>query len=336
MDHRKSHVVFDSGSVDEYQKVTAACSTLVAICSSLSPGTMYVLSTRNMKLKFSHTVEAGEINDIQFSLDEKYVVFCTNKKLIVLDAGTGKDVHVIDVPWSDKTFSKLRFVGDSTLIAGLTLAGRKGTLVAKFDVEEGELLESKKVDKIKAPTAMDARAKYIVVAGADLSIAILDVHTLKTLHVMQQVHPFAITSVSLNSREDLLASTSVANTIHVAELPADGEFHRDRATFIWAVSSVILTILIAVAFQLLIKYQIIDSLVVHDKIWNKLDSMKNGSLMSSFQAIKQDIVENVKEATSDDDDNEEQQREDNAKVDDQVDEEEEQQESHQTPAATLL
>jgi prolactin regulatory element-binding protein len=256
---RKSHAVFDSGSVDEYQKVTAACSTLVAICSSLSPGTVYVLSTRNMKLKYSHTVDAGEINDIQFSLDEKFVVFCTNKKLIVLDAGTGKEVHVIDVPWNDKTFSKLRFVGDSTLIAGLTLAGRRGAFVAKFDVEEGELLESKKVDKIKAPTAMDARAKYIVIAGADLSIAILNVHTLKTLHIMQQVHPFAITSVSLNSREDLLASTSVANTIHVAELPADGEFHRDRATFIWAVSSLVLTILIAIAFQLLIKYQIIDS-----------------------------------------------------------------------------
>lgn len=323
MNPRKSHVVFDSGSVDEYQKVTAACSTLVAICSSLSPGTLYVLSTRNMKLKYSHTVEAGEINDIQFSLDEKYVVFCTNKKLIVLDAGTGEEVHVIDVPWSDKTFSKLRFVGDSTLIAGLTLAGRKGTMVAKFDVEEGELLESKKVDKIKAPTAMDARAKYIVIAGADLSIAIVDVHTLKTLHVMQQAHPFAITSVSLNSREDLLASTSVANTIHIAELPADGEFHRDRATVIWAVSSVILTILIAVMFQLLIKYQIIDSLVVHDKIWTKLDSMKNGSLMSSFQAVKQDIVENVKEVTPD-----EQEPEDNVN--------DGQEETESTPAAPLL
>lgn len=333
MSCRKSHVVFDSGSVDEYQKVTAACSTLVAICSSLSPGTVYILSTRNMKLKYSHTVEAGEINDIQFSLDEKYVVFCTNKKLIVLDAGTGKEVHVLDVPWNDKTFSKLRFVGDSTLIAGLTLSGRKGAMVAKFDVEEGELLESKKVDKIKAPTAMDARAKYIVIASADLSIAILNVHTLKTLHVMQQVHPFAITSVSLNSREDLLASTSVANTIHVAELPADGEFHRDRATFIWAASSVVLTILIAIVFQLLIKYQIIDSLVVHDKIWNKLDSMKNGSLMSSFQAVKQDIVENVREKTATSDDEEHQQEHSN---DHNNVEQEEEDEAEQTPAAILL
>lgn len=246
--------------------------------------------------KYTQTTESGEINDLHFSPDEKHLAFCTDKKLVVLEAGTGKEVHNVDVPWNDKTFSKVRFTSDNTLIAALTLAGRKGSLVAKFNIETGELVDNKKVNTIKAPTAMDAKSKYIAIAGADLSIAIVSTESLKTLHVMPNVHPFAITSVSLNEKEDLLASTSVANILHVAELPEDGEFHRDRASFIWAISSIVLTIIIAVLFQLLIKYQIIDSLVMHDKIWDKLDSMKAAQpLVSKWKSVTAEIAGKMEE-----------------------------------------
>lgn len=254
--------VFHSSSVDEYQKCTQASASIVAFCSATSPGTLYAVSPKDLELLYSKKAE-GEINDVHISPEGSKVAFCTAKKIVVLETVSGKQLLTIDRPKEgDKSFSKIRFISEDYIVAALNITGKKGVVLSKYSVSDGSVAVSKKLSsRIKAVVAFDAQGKFAAVGTSDFSIVIVSSDNLKQLFMQTQVHPFAITSISINPAGTVIGSTSVAGTVHFLDIPADGEFHRTRATVKWSVISVILTLLMAIAIQFLVKQQIIDALI---------------------------------------------------------------------------
>ncbi|CAN6638800.1 guanine nucleotide-exchange factor Sec12p [Trichomonascus vanleenenianus] len=262
----KTHQIFinDVVPVGEYQKCTVASAHLLAISASGAPGHLFVLHGRTLKVKY-HMETEQEINDLHFSPDGKRLVVVLNGEIIVLDATTGKQKTSIEADKaSGLVFAKARFVDEDTLVTAANLKTRKGAFVQKYTVAEDniKLVASKRVKRIKAVTAMDARGTYTALGSSDLSIAIVSTKSLSTLEVKPNVHEFAITAIEVSASETLVVSVSAAGTLNVLQMPKDGEFHRTRATVIWSTVSLLITILVAIIFQLFVKHQIIDSLSV--------------------------------------------------------------------------
>ena len=255
----KTYSIFNEGQADEYQKFTGAASESQLLAISSSMGKVAVLEmTKTIKTKYTKAFE-GDVNDIHFSPNGDRLAICTSKQLVILYPKNGREKTTIPLPNKEQSFSKVRFITDNTLVTALNVKGRKGVYLALYNVD-GQLMRSRAVKKIKTLTCFDAKQKYIVMAGSDLSLVVASTRNLKSLQIIENAHDFAITSIALNEPESLFVSTSVANSIRVTDLPANGVFHKNRETIIWTLISIILTIIIAVLFQLFVKHQLLDSL----------------------------------------------------------------------------
>ncbi|ANB14994.1 Sar family guanine nucleotide exchange factor SEC12 [Sugiyamaella lignohabitans] len=268
--------VFSANDSNEYQKCTRVSNSgeLLALSSSSSPGSLYVIETKVLLDRsgsdvtetsdtlYTKTAGSGPINDIDFSPGSDKLAYISDSKLYVINAQTGEENIVVDMPRKDAKFAKLRYISENTVIIAANLNQRKGVVLYKFNPNTGGRIASRALSsKIRAISTMDAGSKYTVVGTSDCSIAIVSSTSLNSLKKLDRVHEIAITSVALNRSQTRIASTSVSGTVRVLELPLDGIFNGGIKSIIYALWSVILIALLAVVLQVLMKRQFFDALI---------------------------------------------------------------------------
>lgn len=244
--------VFNSTDAEEYQKCTAVSSKckLLAVSSSSEKTGLWVLRLDNLKKKYSKPNYA--VQDITFSSDGTILAIATKQALILLDSESGKEKNHIAPPGrTDYGFAKVRFT-TSSIVALLndypSRKGRKGSYLTMFTLD-GTLLNQRQIPKIISASSMDTSEDYTVVGGSDLSLTVVTNKDLKSVMKLNNVHGFAITSISINNSQTRVASTSVANTVHVLDLPEKGSFN-NSTQLIWVLLSVtiILALMMIVLF----------------------------------------------------------------------------------------
>jgi prolactin regulatory element-binding protein len=260
---KASYQLFDSGDVDEYQKCTSVSSNgLLAVSSSLVPGSVYVLSLGDLKTRlYVNTLDSKSINDIHFSPNGERLAYISDTKMYIVEASSGQERLIVDSPRKDVSLAKIRFVSDSEVVVAANVAKRKGVFLYKYDCITGKRIAAKSVNKTKALTCLDAGSKYIVLGSSDSGIVIVSTGSLATLKKVDKVHGFAVTSICLNPAQTRIASTSVSGTVHLLELPDNGIFNGGIASIVYALYSVVLIALLAVVLHFVMKRQMFDDLV---------------------------------------------------------------------------
>lgn len=275
----KTKAIFKSGSVDEYQKCTIVNrdGSLLAISSPQELGTLVVLNIPSLEVKYTHVVKTGPISDVHFDPDTgKFLVYATPDRLVVLNAVTGAEVAHAPQLSLGAAFSKVRFADAKSLIAGINQPNRKGVTLAQYKftgpvpasekkkksesiVSQLILVQKRQVSSVSSITALDVSSKsdgFIAFARADLTVTVASLGNLRPQQTWRDAHPFAVTQVVINPAGTLVASTSVANTVQVADLPSDGIFDRRRQTVYWTLASALLLILTAIIFQVVVKHSV--------------------------------------------------------------------------------
>lgn len=236
-----SHNIFKSTDPNEYQKCTTVGANYLAISSSAKQTGLRVLNLDGLAQLYAkpHVF----VHDVAFSLDGEILAFSTKEELHILDAPTGKELVRVAAPHTDQSFSKIRFTEDDIicLLHQVPPASRskKAVHLAKYTME-GKLKAVRRVPKLVSASAMDSGRDYTVLAGSDLSLTVVSNRNLHVLFRLRDVHGFSITSISINRSQTKVASTSVANTVHVLEIPKDGVFYRGTRSLIWALLSIVL------------------------------------------------------------------------------------------------
>ncbi|ODQ64895.1 hypothetical protein NADFUDRAFT_46725 [Nadsonia fulvescens var. elongata DSM 6958] len=254
---------FDAKDNEEYQKCTSINSEagLVAISSSANPGVIYLIKLADNHLVFKIALDGGDINDLSFSNNGKYVSFVTDSSLGLISIETESIVKSVLGP-REVRLNKVRFSSiDQELIVGGNHPRRTGFSLYKYNLD-GKLIASKKISSSKASmTALDTKNNLIGLAGSNLTLYIVCLDNLKTVYSVKEVHNFPITKVVFNTSGTILASVSAGNTLHIVRIPVDERFHKNRESFLWTALSLAVVVSVAILFNLLIKYQIADDLL---------------------------------------------------------------------------
>ncbi|KAK9479311.1 hypothetical protein V1514DRAFT_328297 [Lipomyces japonicus] len=263
---------------DEFQKLTRFSSSPAKFLALLSSsGKLVNLAFPGLDRQFEPVV-TNDIQDVAFSTDETLLAFTTPKSVTLLLASTGEKIAEYSLPsqLSSASFRGVRFAGEDSrsLVLIANHARRTGASVVKLVVpadidftKQQALPPSRPVvgklhSGIKAVTALDARAGLACVAGADLSVSVVAVDSLKVLKRVRAAHTFAITQVVINPSATAVASTSVAQSVVVIRL--DGAAARKSSNrhvlVTTTVVSVVVILLIAVIVQMLVQRQVLGSL----------------------------------------------------------------------------
>jgi len=152
----------------------------------------------------------------------------------------------------------LRYLDSTTLVAATNHTTRgKGGSIVKYSTAGTKKPIVKQRTLKKSVMCMDVNAKVglIAVACSDMSISILDAKRMTLLTTVNAVHGFTITKVVFNPSGRLLASTSVANTVSVMEIPEGAVFDKGKATVVIVVVSLVFVVVLAVLLQLAFQYQ---------------------------------------------------------------------------------
>jgi prolactin regulatory element-binding protein len=246
---KSTYNLFNSTDPNEYQKCTAVAGKpgLLAVSSSNKQTGLLVLRLDNLKEKYSKPDLA--VQDIAFSSDGKILGFVTKESLILLESETGKEQVRLPPPKrTDYGFAKLRFTDNSIVALLNDYPSRKGNRAAYLAVYtiEGTLVNLKQIPKLASASAIDSTEDHTVVGGSDLSLTVFSNKNLKTVARLNQVHGFSITSISINRAQTKVASTSVANTVHVFDMPEEGAFYLNTYSLVWALLSVALILVLMI------------------------------------------------------------------------------------------
>lgn len=261
--------VFSSGLEDEYQKATAAAGDYVAICNSLTPGTLWVFEAGAIAQGATYAKEfEGAVHDVALSPSGERLAVTTHDKIYVLHTATGK--ALAEIAAGDGSFARARFTSEDALVAAVNAGLRKGWSLRMYSAK-GKLLLQRKIVSTGSATAMDAGSKYVVVASsADCEVYVLSATSLAVLTQYKGAHKVAVTAVAINPAETRIASVSVSGTVHVLDVPEGGIFAGGLTSYVWAILSVAVIAGLAVLIQLtLVKGGALDDLLASSKDYFK-------------------------------------------------------------------
>ncbi|SCU89182.1 LADA_0E14092g1_1 [Lachancea dasiensis] len=227
-DHLKfvASVDLDRSKVPEdYTKLTylSQDGSVAAIASSKLPTVIRILNPN--LLAETYEIETGnDVKDLHFSPDGKVLSYITTSTLEVISIVTGRFIvrkTDFDKNWA---LSKIRFIGDDTVLVAAALRKGNGIVLCKVSLKSGttSVLKTRVVTtKFRGVTSMDvdSEGQLAALAGNDNSVALVKLKNLSVAKFFKQVHSFAITKIVFSPNGNLLASVSAANTIHVIKIP---------------------------------------------------------------------------------------------------------------------
>lgn len=268
-------------NAEDYTKLTyiSRDGSVAAVASSKVPTIIRIVQPEN--LKETYEIETGnDVKDLHFSPDGKVLSYITASTLEVISIVTGRFIirkTNFDKNW---TLSKIRFIGEDTILIAATLKKGSGVVLTKISLKSGtsSVLKTKLVtNKFKGVTSMDVdiNGQLAALASNDNSIAIVRLKNFSVAKLFKQVHSFAVTRVSFSPDSRILASVSAANTIHVIQLPeglptSTSFFEKLMKLFF----NFLLVVMLAAAAQLSYKYNLHHKVYeyVHREYISKNDS----------------------------------------------------------------
>ncbi|ODQ79424.1 hypothetical protein BABINDRAFT_161824, partial [Babjeviella inositovora NRRL Y-12698] len=210
--------VSESKDSSEYQKHTVVSldGVYAAICMSDESGIVTFLKSTERGFTKTYEYKAeSDVKDISFGPDGKSVAIVTSKTLTIVAASIGKPTFKLENFGKD-SLTKVRFIDDEMLLVGASAKNNGGVLLFQISIPQESVLRRLVVSKkVRGLTSMAVSLDEGLVAfsGSDSSVFLLDVTTLRTIHLFKTVHAFAITKVVFSPSGQYLASTSAANTI---------------------------------------------------------------------------------------------------------------------------
>ncbi|KAJ1920761.1 dihydrolipoamide dehydrogenase precursor [Mycoemilia scoparia] len=212
----------------EYQRAVAISNKGDLIASGSTDGMVVVTDCTTLKPEFSPLKAPGEIMDVDFSSDDKYLSVLLKDQLRILDPKKGKTLNVID-PLAKKGDEKVEFRASrfsksesdpSSLFTVLNKASQKASYVIKWDTESwSKVLQRKAASSPVTAFAISFDGKLLACATKSMAIVILSSVNLKTLHIIHQAHTFPITSLSFDRENKVLISASADESCKVYKLP---------------------------------------------------------------------------------------------------------------------
>ncbi|AAS50413.1 AAR048Wp [Eremothecium gossypii ATCC 10895] len=198
---------------------------VAAVASSAVPTVIRIVNPGN--LRETYEVETGnDVKDLHFSSDGKVLAYITASTLEVISIVTGN--FIVRKTDFDKnlSLSKIRFIGEDTLLIAAALKKGTGIVLTKLSLKKGntQILRTCVITKkFKSVTSMDVdpKGQLAVLAGSDNSLALVKLRNFSVAKFFKQVHTFAVTRVVFSPDSRLLVSVSAANTVHVVQLPED-------------------------------------------------------------------------------------------------------------------
>lgn len=238
--------VFDDVSLLDYQKGAVAIpkAKSFVVANSVSPGVIYSVSADDQSVLFKEEAEL-EVNSIAAAPDGSAFVYVTDKKLVVVDSVSGKRVFASEAI-KGETFSRAAFLKSGAVVAAVSVTSG-GVKLVKLHGDKYEEVAFSTYTKMKKVTALTCKDKYIFTAHQDLSMSIFSAESLRLLKTYKDTHDFAITKVTLNDEETLAVSVSVAMTVNVIYIPADGNFGGSKLLEILILTMLIL--IVSMAYQ---------------------------------------------------------------------------------------
>ncbi|KAK9245520.1 WD40-repeat-containing domain protein [Lipomyces tetrasporus] len=266
--------LFKAEQPDEYQKCTrfSPAATYLAVASSA--GILHSLSFPSLKPQFraidiSDAGADADIQDVDFSCNEKLLAYTTPKSVTLLSAGSGEKIAEYYPPPAS-TFRGVRFASDDTLVLISNHARRRGASILKLTLPSDIYLTKQQSQPptrtvrglhagIKAVTALDCRESLACVAGADLSVAVVRTDTLREVKIVRNAHSFPVTRVVMNSSGTMMASTSVAQSVVVVRIEgAAAAAASSRLVMVTStIVSIVVIVIIGVLVQLLVQRQVL-------------------------------------------------------------------------------
>ncbi|CEP61122.1 uncharacterized protein LALA0_S02e07206g [Lachancea lanzarotensis] len=214
-----------SKNAEDYTKLTymSQDGSVAAIASSKLPTVIRILNPA--LLTETYEIETGnDVKDLHFSPDGKVLSYITSSTLEVISIVTGRFI-VRKTDFNENwTLSKIRFIGEDTVVIAAALKKGSGIVLCKVSLKSGttSVLKTKIVTtKIKGVTSMDVdpKGQLAALAGNDNSVLVVRLKSLTVAKFFKQVHSFAITRVVFSPDGNALVSVSAANTIHAIRVP---------------------------------------------------------------------------------------------------------------------
>ncbi|KAK9241391.1 hypothetical protein V1525DRAFT_393018 [Lipomyces kononenkoae] len=257
---------------EEYQKCTrfSPAATYLAVASSM--GILHCLAFPSLQSQFpaidiSESGSESDIQDVDFSCNEKLLSFTTPKSVTLLSAVSGEKIAEYYPPPAS-TFRGVRFASDDTLILISNHARRRGASILKLTLPSDIYLTKQQCQSpirsvrslhagIKAVTALDCRESIACIAGADLSVAVVRTDTLREVKIVRHAHTFPVTKVVINPAGTMMASTSVAQSVVVVRIEGAAEASSRRVLITSTIVSVVVIVIIGILVQLLVQRQVL-------------------------------------------------------------------------------
>ncbi|KAJ2402285.1 hypothetical protein GGI23_000820 [Coemansia sp. RSA 2559] len=259
----------------DYQKSIAFDAAGKLVASGSTDGTLAVLLYPSLHPAFPFVEAAGEINDVCFNAQGKWLAVATNDELKILSAKTGALVQTIDNPHTSSgqsaVFRFARFGSEKgtlrlnssrtklkdALYTVLNTKSRKQAYIAVWNTVSWKRIATRPVCNSAITTfAMSGDGALLAFATASLQISICDAHSLRVLARIQNAHAFAITALAFDSSGKFLVSGSADETCQVIRIPAkwptaiesfSAMFHDNIQTIIMVF---VLLVAIALSFSL--------------------------------------------------------------------------------------
>lgn len=221
--------LLNNNNCDDYQRITRFnhSRTLLAIASA--NGYFALLKYPSLKLMNSITLVKPMVMDLDFSLDDSKMVYVSLSKLYTFIFSI-KQVFVQSL--KEGTFRAVRWIDKNTLISVIHRQGKPPLLQrwkGDFTIEKN-LYSEKTIwiqtnscslhKKSHAVTCIDIAyaGQWMVIACADLSITIVNIHTLKILQRKTKIHTFPITALTINSKETQILTVSADARLQVIDV----------------------------------------------------------------------------------------------------------------------
>ncbi|KAK9330908.1 hypothetical protein V1520DRAFT_339138 [Lipomyces starkeyi] len=264
--------LFTAEHLDEYQKCTrfSPAATYLAVASSV--GILHCLAFPSLQPQFPaiDISEAGgdsDIQDVDFSCNEKLISYTTPKSVTLLSAVSGEKIAEYFPPPAS-TFRGVRFASHDTLILISNHARRRGASILKLTLPSDIFLTKQQSQPpvrtvrslhagVKAVTALDCRESIACVAGADLSVAVVRTDTLREIKIIRNAHAFPVTRVVINPAGTVMASTSVAQSVVLVRIEGVAAASSRRVMITSTIVSVVVIVIIGVLVQLLVQRQVL-------------------------------------------------------------------------------
>ncbi|KAK9464783.1 hypothetical protein V1512DRAFT_86024 [Lipomyces arxii] len=265
--------LFTSRQPDEYQKCTrfSQAGTLLAVASS--GGTLHTLAFPSLQPQFAPMADdTDEVQDVDFSFDEKLLAYTTPTSVTLLSALTGEMITQ-QFPPPAMSFRGVRFAGESLIVVANHARKRgasllKLTLPADIYLTKQQSLPPARTVRalhtgIKAVTALDCLDGLAVVAGADMSISVVRVDTLREIKTVHNAHAFPVTCVAINPAGTCVATTSVAQSVVLLKLDPTASSNR-QVMIVSTVVSVVFIVIVGILVQLLVQRQVFQHFTTGD------------------------------------------------------------------------